>query len=409
MATTTQKTDQAASLLQEAANLFGKGRIDRMRAMGLDRIETGAEGAYVFDAGGNKSLDCIGSAGIYNLGRRHPELLAELAVAMRETDQGNFPLISIEKARLAKALAEFAGGPLECAVFSVTRGEAMDFACKVARGFTGRPGLITVDGGCYGQTGFALSLSQREDRDLYGPLMPETSVIPLNDIAAASRAITAKTAAVILEPVQAENNCREATPEYLKGLTDLCNIHGALLVIDETQTGLGRTGSKFACETSDVTPDILIIGEALGGGIFPIAATMITQRVNSFMNRHPLTHMSTFGGSDIGCRVAVKALDIYARETPWENAARIGKKIAAALAKFVRPGSPLLAVGGRGLLISLDLGTPENALAFCRAAAQNGLLAMPGAVARNTVVLRPSLLLSDAEADELLAVVAKLV
>ena len=391
------------SFADEAPALFPQGRRDQLAALGFDFIEGRREGAYVWDQEGRRFLDAHCSAGTFNLGRRRPELAEELKRALRETDIGNFPLISSEKAYLGKALAEFAPGDLECAIFSVVRGEAMDAACKVARGFTRRPCLITVDGGWYGQTGFALSLSQRDDRELFGPLIPDVQVMAFGDVRAAESTIGDKTAAVILEPIQAENYCREASADYLRGLSNLCRERGALLILDETQTGFGRTGTKFACEASGVTPDVLVLGEALGGGIFPIAVTLLTQRVNAFMNAHPLIHLSTFGGADIGCRVALKALELYEQDKPWLNAAAKGEILIRGIREFVQSGSgPIRGVAGKGLLLSLDLGTPEEAQAFCRRAVQHGLLATPGQVAKHTVPLRPSLMISDAETNEIL-------
>jgi acetylornithine/succinyldiaminopimelate/putrescine aminotransferase len=366
-------------------------------------LECKREGAYIYDQHGNRYLDAHSSAGTFNLGRRPPELVTELKQALRETDLGNFPMISQEKAWLAKTLADFVPGSLECCVFSVTRSEAMDAACKVARGFTGRPELITVDGGWYGQTGFALTLSQREDRDAFGPLIPQVRTIPFGDFEAAAQAISSKTAAVILEPVQAENHCRTAAPAYLQTLERLCQERGALLVLDETQTNFGRTGARFAFEHSDIQPDILILGEALGAGMFPIAATILTQRVNAFLNNHPLLHLSTFGGADIGCRVAKRAIEIYDRERPWINAAAMGGKLLEGLREIAQqPDSPIRHVAGLGLLLSLDLGAPERARAFCKTAARHGLLIVPGEVARHTVVLRPCLTITDTQTQELL-------
>jgi acetylornithine/succinyldiaminopimelate/putrescine aminotransferase len=124
------------------------------------------------------------------------------------------------------------------------------------------------------------------------------------------------------------------------------------------------------------------------------------------MNQHPMIHLSTFGGSDIGCRVAAKALEIYEREKPWINAAKIGKKLLTGIADLIKPNSAIRHVAGKGLLLSLDVGSPEKASRFCRNAAKNGLLLAPGCIARNTVLLRPSLLISAQEADEILAAVA---
>ncbi len=400
-------TTTTNDLLEAYAALVSPGHVEALSSIGLDIVEASREGPFVFDADGKRYIDGITSAGTFNLGRRHPELVAELRRAVRETDQGNFPMISSEKARLAERLAELVSGKLECTVFSVVRGESVDFACKLARGYTGRKELLSVRGGWHGQTGFALGLSERVDRDLFKPLVPETLAIPFGDLDAAARAISERTAAVVLEPIQAENHCREARAGYLSGLRELCSSRGAVLVFDETQTGMGRTGSRFAFQPAGVSPDVLVLGEAIGGGIFPIAATVFTQRLNSFMNEHPLIHLSTFGGSDLGCRVAVKALEIYQRDQPWRNAAALGGEIAARFARLAEDaGSPIQSVAGRGLLLSLDLGTAERARQFCRSAAGHGLLVMPGQVAKHTVVLRPSLLIDASQAEAICAAVS---
>ena len=369
-------------------------------------LEGKREGSYLCDVEGNRYIDGDSSAGIFNLGRRNAELAEELKQAMHTTDQGNIILISKEKALLAAALADFVPGPLECSLFAVTRGEAFDAACKIVRGFTGRAKLLSVNGGWYGQTGFAMSLSQRDDLGLYAPLVPECAIIPFGDLEQADRAIDANTAAVFLEPIQAENACRKATREYAAGLAELCKQRGALLVFDETQSNFGRTGTRFFHEQLGVSPDVLILGEALGGGMFPIAVAMMTQRVNQFMNAHPLIHLSTFGGSDLACCVARKALEVYARLEPWKNAETMGKKIRERLESMVRqtPGV-ISAVNGAGLLISLTLPTAERAAEFCKACLQHGLFVKQGKVARNTVLLRPSLLISEEETEALLAAV----
>lgn len=393
--------------MNKNSTAFSQGRQEQMRARGLDWLEGKREGAHVYTREGRRLLDGHGGAGVFNLGRRPPALAEELKRALHETDIGNFPMVSQEKALLAQALARFVPGPLECTLFAVTRGEAVDAACKVARGVTGRPGLVALEGGWHGQTGFALSLTQRPDRDLFAPLIPETHTVPLGDLAALRDAVNDRTAAVVMEAVQAENGCRTASSEYLREAEVLCRQRGALLVLDETQSGFGRAGAKFAFQESGVSPDILVLGEALGGGMFPIAATMLTQQVNRFMNAHPLIHLSTFGGADIGCRVALKALEIYTETEPWKNAAVMGERLKAGIQEIIDAGhTPLRAVNGRGLLLALDCGTPDAAAGFCRDALGRGLFLVPGEVARHSAVLRPSLLLSETEAAEILTALA---
>ncbi|MCP4688679.1 MAG: aspartate aminotransferase family protein, partial [Desulfobacterales bacterium] len=312
-------------LLKDYGNLFSRAGLARLKALGHDIIPVKKEGAFIIDFEGRRFVDCITAGGIFNLGRRPRAIVDEFKKAMVSVDQGNFPLISREKARLAEALAAFTPGALECSVFSVSRGEAFEFACKLSRGFTKRPELIAVDGSWFGQTGFALSLSERKDKKDFGPPLPGTRIIEFGNDKAALEAVTAETAAVFLEPIQAENHCREAHGERLAALKKICRDAGALLVFDETQTNMGRTGKKFAFEHCGVEPDILILGEAVAGGVFPITATIYTQRLNAFMNDHPLIHLSTFGGSDLGCAVTCKALEVYEETRPWENARETGE------------------------------------------------------------------------------------
>ncbi len=402
----TSQANNTRELLEEFGNLFSPAMLAELESTGLNIVESRGDGAYVFDLEGRRYLDCNCSAGTYNLGRANEALIAELRRAIPETDQGNFPMISKEKAAIAKALSDFVPADLECVVFSVVRGEAMEFACKVARGFTRLPELVTVDGGWYGQTGFALSLSQREDKYRYGPLIPGVREIRFGDIDHARETIGKDTAAVILEPIQAENHCRVAQRAYLEELESICQKNGALLILDETQTGFGRVGRKFAFSAADVQPDILIVGEALGAGVFPIAATLMTQRVNAFMNEHPLIHLSTFGGSDLGCRIGAKAVELYREMAPWENARSMGSRLRSGIESIMKKTTgSFRSVAGAGLLLSIEMEDADAAKAFCRRLAENGVLAFPGMVAKNTVLLRPSLLITENEAGEILTAI----
>ena len=388
----------------EVESCLTPGMAKRLGERGHDIVVARADGASLFGEDGKGYLDAMGGDGSFNLGHRHPQLVEALKAAARETDQGNFPMISREKAALAKALAHFAGHGLECVVFSVVRGETVEFACKIARGVSERQELVAFDGAWHGQTGFALTLSERRDKAGFGPLIPETRLLPYGDEKALRNALSSKTAAVLFEPVQVENHCRQADPEFCRTLRSLCDETGALLIQDESQTGFYRCGPAFVGRLSSLRPDLLVLGEALGGGLFPIAATVFTQDVNRFLNQHPMIHLSTFGGSDVGCRVALAALDVYRHEKLEDRVERTGKLLEQGLRKL-QSAHPtlLLSVAGRGMVWSLKLNAPESALAFCREAAACGLLLREGKVDKTTVLLRPSLLLDDGELARLLA------
>lgn len=393
----------AAALQRDYGRLLSDAQLQGLRALGHDFVEEGADGAYLIDENGRRYLDCYTGAGTFNLGRRPDAVTDVLRRGLRVTDQGNFPMISVEKARAAERLARFVPGPVECTLFGVVRGEAFDSACKLARGFTGKRDLLAPVGSWFGQTGFAVSLSSHPHRGDFGPLVPGARVEKLRTPADVTRAVTHDTAAVLVEPFQTENHCASLPREVMAALAARCRETGAVLVVDETQTGFGRTGRRFAYEHFDLLPEAVVLGEALGAGVFPICGAMFSSRLNAFLNAHPLIHLSTFGGSDLGCVVACAALEEYERSAPWENALRQGAKIREALERLADPsGRGIRSVAGVGLLLSLDLGDSSSAIAFCKALAGAGVFAKPGRVAAGTVVLRPPLTIGDQETDQLI-------
>ncbi len=405
-ATTAQAGNLEQSLLHQAKNLFSQSLVDNLTAAGHDIIETRSQGIYLFDINDKAYIDCYCGAGTYNLGRNCKKVQAELQNAVLNTDCGNFILISEEKADLASHLARFTGNDLSCCLFTVVRGEAMDAACKIARGHTGKKQLIAADGGWHGETGFALGLSRRPDKEQFGRLIPEQTIVEFNNIKEAEKAITHDTAAFILEPVQAENACCIADKEYLEAVRQLCSEHGALLIFDETQTGFGRTGHKFARDYSGVEPDILLFGEAVTSGVFPMTGLMFTPRVKSFFDLHPLIHLCTFGGHDVGCRVGVRALEVYTETRPWENAAKQGKTLLNHLTSLKNDHPDLMTrVNGLGLLISATFADEPLARSFCIHAKKNGFFVAQGLVDPKSVIFRPALTMTDEETGLLIQAV----
>lgn len=403
-----QVNQQAASSIAKYGKLVSAARAKRLKALGHDFVEAERQGLHLHDTAGNKYLDCYCAAGIHNLGRRPEAVIAALRRSMHETDQGNFPMISREKAGLAEKLAAFVPGRLECSVYSVMRGEAFDFGCKLARGFTGRAEILAPTGSYFGHTGFALTLSEIPDKDDFAPLVPAMRMVDFRDPEDVRQAITNDTAAVIFEPLQVENHCRAWPAPIIEALWQRCGETGTLLGVDETQTGFGRTGRRFAFEALGLDPDFVILGEALGAGVFPIAATILTQRLNRFMNEHPLIHLSTFGGSDLGCAVGQAALDQYEHLRPWENAAALDARLRDGLEKLCAKHRRVLRdVAGMGLVWSLALTSPTRATSLCRQLAAHGVFAKPGEVATHTVVLRPPLTITEHDLRGLLGAVGE--
>jgi acetylornithine/succinyldiaminopimelate/putrescine aminotransferase len=362
-------------------------------------VEAERDGAYISDINGQKFIDCYTSAGTFNLGRRNEQLIVSLKKAIHVTDQGNFLMISEQKALLAARISEFVPGPLECVLYGVLRGESMDAACKLARGATGRPGLVTVDGGYYGDTGFALSLSEHPLKSDFGELIPGIIVVPFGDYQAAEKVINHNSAAFIIELVQVENHCRTAETDYIKKIRSLCDKTGTCLIFDESQTGFGRTGRKFAFEHYGVYPDILITGEAMTGGIFPMTAVVFTKKLKQFFDLHPLIHLSTFAGHDVGCMVAAAAMDEYEKIRPWGNAIDKGTKILNELSPLSGPDNHIKSLTGLGLLISIGFESSQSANRFCLLTKNNGILLCNGIVDDSCCLLRPSLLITEDETE----------
>ena len=212
----TKSAAKPNAIFQEARKVFSASYVDMLKEKGHDFLEEGGAGSFLSDSEGTRYLDCYTSAGTFNLGRRNESIKVSFKKALHETDQGNIVMPSDYKSMLAQRLSEFVPGNLDCVFYGVTRGDSMEAACKLARGFTARPEFVTVDGGYYGEDGFALALSERPGKEQFGGLIPGVKTVPFGDVEAARKAITSRTAAFILEPIQAENHCRMADPDYCR-------------------------------------------------------------------------------------------------------------------------------------------------------------------------------------------------
>ncbi len=237
-----------------------------LKNAGLDIIEGKREGAAVWDITGKKYIDCITSAGSFNVGRRNPEIIDALKKALDDYDLGVFLLCSKPKADLAKRLAEITPGDLQYVMYGSGGGEANDFAIKLARGYTMKNEIISTIKAYHGHTGFSLAAIGRDEyRKPFGPMVPGYKHVPYNNLSALEEAITEDTAAIIIELVQGEGGIHLATDDYVKGMRKLCDDHDVMLIFDEIQTGFGRTGKMFCCEHSGVVPDIITVAKSLGG------------------------------------------------------------------------------------------------------------------------------------------------
>ncbi len=269
------------------------------------------EGPWLYDMEGEKrlfNLHCNG--GVFNLGHRNAELIKTLQSALGEVDIGNHHLLSRERAELAQTISDLMPENLDYTVFGVSGGEAVDLAIKVARAYTGKSKIISAEGGYHGHTGLAMAAGDAKYREIFGPQPSGFQQVPFGNIKALKKAINRKTAAVIFESVPATLGMLVPTAEYMQAVRELCNEQDVLLILDEIQTGLGRTGRMWAFEHYGIVPDIVVLGKGLSGGIYPISATVMRKPIESVFHDDPFIHISTFGGAEPGCRVAKKVLEI---------------------------------------------------------------------------------------------------
>ncbi len=287
----------------------GKARF--FQSAGIDFVMGRREGPYIWDVGSQvRLIDCHCNGGVYNLGHRNPELIRVLVESLDELDIGNHHLISEPRAALAEQLAGLTPGHLAYTVFAVAGGEAVDLAIKIARGFTGRSKVISARGGYHGCTGLALAAGDAKFRAAFGSPLPGFAQVPFGDADALAAAVDEETAAVILETIPATAGMPIPAADYFPAVRALCDRAGALLIIDEVQAGLGRTGRLWGIEHYGVAPDILVIGKGLSGGVYPMAATCFSAALEAVFHPDPFVHISTFGGAEAGCPVARRVLEI---------------------------------------------------------------------------------------------------
>jgi putrescine aminotransferase len=324
---------------------------------GMDFVMGRREGPYLWDLDGRKRLfDLHCNGGVFNLGHRNRELIELLKAGLDEFDIGNHHLMSKARAELARRLAALMPGDLEYTVFGVGGGEAVDLAFKVARAYTKRTKIISALGGYHGHTGLALAAGDEKYRHPFGPSAPGFIQIPFGDADIFERVADDDTAGVILETVPATLGIAIPPDGYLRCICNICRERGIVFILDEVQTGLGRTGKLWAFQHYNLTPDIVVLGKGLSGGLYPIAATVLRKPLEVVFQNDPFIHVSTFGGSEVGCLVAGRVLEISSAPAFLEHVNRLAHRFALGIETLKQKHAKFL-VGLRqlGLMMGLEL------------------------------------------------------
>lgn len=362
------------------------------------------EGSRVWDDQGRSYLDFVSGLAVTALGHCHPKVTAAICTQAKELAHTSNIYYTLPQAQLAEELTRLSS--LDRVFFCNSGAEANEAALKLARIYQWRKTggvkapfeVVTAEHSFHGRTfGAMTATGQRKYQDGFTPLVPGFRYVPFNDLAALEAAITPATAAVMLEPIQGEGGIHPASQEYLVGARRLCDAHGVLLILDEVQTGLARTGRMFAFERYGIVPDIVTLAKALGGGL-PLGATLA--RAEVAVAFQPGNHASTFGGNPVCCAAGLAVLGVMTRDRLAEQSERLGAYLVAGLQALGRRHPAVGQIRGFGLMLGVDVaGEAAEIAARCR---EGGLLI--NAVGPHTLRLLPPLTASTAEVDAALVI-----
>ncbi len=360
------------------------------------------EGCYLFDSEGKRYLDFVAGIAVNTIGHAHPQLVSAIASQAAHLMHCSNLYWTLSQIELAERLVYASG--LKRAFFCNSGAEAVEAALKLARKFRTTTagedctGIIAMNNSFHGRTFGALSVTgQTRYHAGFTPLLPNVSHVAFNDIDALRAQMTPKTAAVILEPIQGEGGLRPADPNYLRAVRTLCDEMGVVLIFDEVQCGIGRTGTLFGFQQSGVKPDILVLAKGLGGG-FPIGAILASERVDAFTAGD---HASTFGGNPMACMAAQTVLDVITDDQLLANVQARGEQLVAGLRELQSHFPQAITdVRGMGLMQGIELAIPVAPVVdACR---ERGLLL----VGASTDVIRfvPPLIVRPDQIDAALAI-----
>lgn len=376
------------------------------------------EGVYVWDVEGKQYFDFLSAYSAVNQGHSHPKIVKALTEQAHKLSLTSRAFYNSNLGEYEKKITSLFGFDK---VLPMNSGaEAVETAIKLARKWSyevkgikdGYAKIIVCENNFHGRTTTIISFSNDKDaHNNYGPFTPGFLRIPYNDIEALAKVLEDEAehiAAFLVEPIQGEAGVYVPDEGYLKNASELCKKHNVLFVADEVQTGIARTGKLIACHHENVQPDILILGKALSGGMYPVSAVLANDNIMQVI--HPGQHGSTFGGNPLACAVAVAALDVVEEEKLSERAEELGKFFRAEIQKIIAKTDLIYHVRGKGLLNAILVNdTPESPTAWnlCMQFAENGLLAKP--THGNIIRLAPPLVITKEQLLECVAIIEKVI
>ncbi len=386
--------------IEDFATYMSPQKVQAYRALGFDFVPGRREGSRIWDLDGSRCLiNLRSSGGVFNLGHCPPQLVEVLRDALGSVDIGDHILMSAARAKLARRLAELMPGDIQYSILSSSGSEAVDVALKLARGHTKKTGVISAIKGYHGHTGLAVAATEGFS-EKFGPLAPGFRRVPFGDADALEAAVDGDTAAVIMETIPATAGFVFPPDDYYPRVREICDRVGAVMILDEVQAGLSRTGRLWAIEEWGVVPDMMVLGKGMTGGIYPMAATCYRPFLQSFFDADPFAHLSTCGGSELGCTVCLAMLNEVSKPEFLAHVNAMGERFASGLSQL-REAHPEVLVGFRqkGLMIALLMADERCGPAMTKALGERGVLALFADFDMSILQVMPPLIITSEEID----------
>ena len=399
------KKNKTSKEKKETINLFkdhvSSGKVAFYKKYHMDFVMGHREGSWLYDIDGRKKLFNLHSnGGVFNLGHRNKEVIEVLKKSLQTYDIGNHHLISKARAELAAQIAGLMPGELDYTIFGVSGGEAIDLALKVARAYTKRKKIISVYGGYHGHTGLSIQTGDAKYRTPFLFDSPDYIQVTYNDIEAMKAALQKDVACVILETIPATLGMPLPKDDYLKKIKTACEENGSLLILDEVQAGLGRTGKLWAFEHFDVIPDMVVLAKGLSGGIYPISATVIDKKLETVFQEDPFIHISTSGGSELGAIVSSKVLEITSDPGFLKKVNSLSDLFQKELEKLQGKHSGFFkGIRRKGLMMGLELKDELAGPVLTKTAYDNDLLIIYANNDKSIVQFLPPLIMDEKDVD----------
>ena len=404
----------ARETLENISSFYNRGFVSYRKSVTqagqFAAVEWSGQGSILKDNLGREYIDCLGGFGIFSAGVNHPRVVSAVKAQLERMALNSQELLEPWRGALAKVLAAATPGDLHNSFFINNGTDAIEGALKLARLYTKKAGFISAINAFHGKSFGSLSLMGKAMfRQPFWPLLGDVYFVPFGDAAALehelekAEAVGVGIAAVLLEPVQGEAGVIVPPDNYFPAVRDICTRHGVLLIADEVQTGMGRTGRLWGVDHWNIVPDILCLGKSLGGGVMPLSAFIAPERIWEVMIPNPIIHSTTFGGNPLACAAGLAAMEVTLAEDLPGQAAKSGAYMMEAMRALAQRYPHMIAeVRGKGLLIGLEFQTQEIGWNVAAALFKRGVL-VAGTYARaKTLRFEPALGIERRLLDEVL-------